>query len=134
MARFEVAMVEAQDYAFQELRSLLPVRDFDLKRLSELELLAPERLGNARLVVVGEDRADPWRGIALLGRLAESRPSLSAILLAWKSSEELAIAALRAKATDYFAPPIRLRDVAARIRTIASGFLPPTSAARTAGR
>jgi DNA-binding NtrC family response regulator len=124
MAKFEIAIVEAQDYAFQELRTLLQAKDFELERFREQDLAVVERLGSACLCIIGADRADPWRSIALLQRLTLSRPDLRTILLAWKSSEELAIAALRAKATDYFAPPIRLRDVASRIRATASAFLP----------
>jgi len=123
MAKFEIAIVEAQDYAFQELRSLL-AKDFELKRFRDQELLASQPLCGASLCIIGVDRSDPWRSIALLQRLAENRPDRRTILLAWKSSEELAIAALRAKATDYYAPPIRLKDVAVRIRVIASRFLP----------
>ena len=125
MAKFEIPIVETQDCAFQELCSLLPSKDFNLRRYREQELLASERLIDVRLCIIGADRGDPWRGIALLQRLVESRPNLHTILLAWRSSEELAIAALRAKATDYFAPPIRLREVASRIRGIASAFPPP---------
>jgi len=112
MAKFEIAIVEAQDCAFQELPSLLLANDLDLRRVKEQELLASEGLSDARLCVIGVDRGDPWRGITLLQALGESRPNIPAILLAWRSSEELAVAALRAEATDYLAAPIRFRDVA----------------------
>src|SRR6266700_5618821 len=53
--------------------------------------------------------------------------AVSVILLAWASSEELAIAALRARVTDYFTPPIRLDELARKIQRVAHAGLPPTT-------
>ncbi len=58
------------------------------------------------------------------------------ILLATPSSEELAIAALRAGVTDYFKPPFSWGEVALRVRHCLAHRLPPqclTPAAPTAG-
>lgn len=58
-----------------------------------------------------EKRGDLWRGVDLAQRLAENHPGVNIILLAWASSEPFAIAALRARVTDYFIPPIKLDEL-----------------------
>ncbi len=132
MAKFEIAIADTQEWAFQGLRSLLPARDFELWRIKESDLLSPERATAAQLVVLAAERGDPWRAVHLAQRLAENHPAVSVILLAWASSEELAIAALRARVTDYFTPPIRLDELARKIQRVAHACLPPTTWMRRA--
>jgi DNA-binding NtrC family response regulator len=75
------------------------------------------------LVIVGSSEDGPWQGIELAQHLHRQDRKLPVILLPPYSSEELAIAALRAGVRDYFRPPFSLADVAASVQCcLADGF------------
>ncbi len=71
--------------------------------------------GHVDLVIIVPPRDDPDAGIRLGKSLRETNPELPLVLLAGRSSEEVAIAALRAGITDYVRDPYDLEEVAAAV-------------------
>jgi DNA-binding NtrC family response regulator len=96
----------------------------------ELVLLSPgeiERacLSKVCLFLVGNSGGDPSSVIAIIRRLRELRASAPVFLIAWASSEQLAVLALKEGVADYFLPPIQLRDVADAASKIVLQSPPP---------
>jgi DNA-binding NtrC family response regulator len=115
MARQAVAVFEENPNARCELRRILEPAGFEILFVSED---APDRLFNshARLFVISNYHEDPEHAISLLRLLGRTRPGDPVFVLAWVSSERLAVAALKSGAADYFPPPIELQEVAAALR------------------
>ncbi|MGD8276509.1 MAG: sigma-54 dependent transcriptional regulator [Gemmatimonadota bacterium] len=67
--------------------------------------------------------------LTLARRVHARRPDVPMVLLVDRSSEELAIAALKAGADDYFGPPLRVPDVLESLKRLSG----PPVAARQAG-
>jgi DNA-binding NtrC family response regulator len=76
----------------------------------------PTLVSHARLFVIGSHFEDPSYLSSILDRLGRARLTSPVLILAWTSSERLAVTALKAGAADYFPPPIDLREVAAAVR------------------
>ena len=62
--------------------------------------------------LLGEQNESAWHSIQLAKEIRAYNRVLPIVLLAWNSSEELAIAALRASVSDYLSPPITEERVA----------------------
>jgi DNA-binding NtrC family response regulator len=122
MAQRTFALIEMQRSACQDLQSLLGY-DLQLLVLSAVEL---ERtpLAKVCLFVVGNEYDDPSFTVRLLRRLHELRPDVPVLLVAWVSSESLAISAIKEGVADYFRPPVDLSEVAAVASRIALTSLP----------
>jgi len=66
--------------------------------------------------LVGNHSEEPSIVSALVGRLSAEWPRALVLVLAWVTSERIAIAALKSGAADYIPAPIEIRDVASVIR------------------
>jgi DNA-binding NtrC family response regulator len=109
-----VALIETEPYVRSGLRRWLEPAGFEVLSVGE-DALDSELVGHARLYVIGNHREDPGHISSLIERLGRARPGCPIFILAWASSERLAVAALKAGAADYFPPPIELQEVAAAI-------------------
>lgn len=112
-----IAQIELQESTCQVLQRLFG---------PDLELIAVPtdgmgRSGASRVCVflVGNTEGNPSSAIHNIRRLHEMRPGIPVLLLAWVSSENLAIAALKEGVADYFPPPVDLSRVAEVARRIA---------------
>jgi DNA-binding NtrC family response regulator len=118
-----IALIELQPSVRQQLQELLGSRAELLTcAASEIER---RRLGKSTLFVVGSIGEDPSTTISLIRRCREVAPEASIILIAWASSENLAIAALREHVAEYFPPPVDLARVAKAISQL-TGTRSPT--------
>ncbi len=118
MAKLEIALIEGQQWVHREFVSLFAGGDFDVMAVQESQLTEPTFLG-ASLVIAGGDTGDARRTLTTLRRIREIRPHVPVFLLAWTSSEQLAIGALKEGVCDYFPPPIDLKEIAQAVRQFA---------------
>ncbi|HEY1758754.1 MAG TPA: sigma-54 dependent transcriptional regulator [Bryobacteraceae bacterium] len=111
MAQLTIGVVDGQPWVGSALQQLLG---------SEVEIIAgpasSPALPKVGLFLLGSNTADVPGAIAAVRRLRELRPLVPVFLMAWVSSEQLAIAALKEGVADYFAPPVELKDVTAAVR------------------
>jgi DNA-binding NtrC family response regulator len=115
MARPIVALIEGGPHVEEALRRHLESAGLEVLSASH-DALDHVLVSQARLFIIGSRREDPAQVISLLRLLGRARPAVPAFVLAWVSSEQLAVAALKEGAADYFLPPIDLQDVAAAVR------------------
>jgi DNA-binding NtrC family response regulator len=130
-----IAQIELQASTCQTLQVLLGP---DLELIAvPTEGMEPSRVAKARVFLVGNTHSDPSLTIHIIRRLREMRPSAPVLLIAWESSENLAIAALREGVADYFPPPVdlsRVAEVACRIALNPVPVLERTVSACDTGR
>jgi DNA-binding NtrC family response regulator len=86
--------------------------------------------GDGALAVIDAPSGDAGTALALIDALRRRRPRLPVILIARRSSEALAIAALRLGVNDYFKIPFEYPDLLASIRR---HLLSPSAAGPPAG-
>lgn len=119
MVQRALALVGLQRPACEQFAKLLdrhlPLVEFSAADVGRIPL------GRVSLFVVGNSEGDPAIAMCLIRRLRELRPGVPVLLVAWVSSESLAIAALKEGVTDYFAPPIDLNEVAAVAKRLVFG-------------
>jgi len=112
-----IALIELQPSVCQRLQDLLgPRMQFLTCAAGEIERRG---LSKCTLFVLGSIGEDPCTTISLIRRCREVGPEAPIILIAWVSSESLAIAALREHVSEYFPPPVDLARVAKAISLLA---------------
>ncbi len=117
MAPFTIVLIETQPWVSSALRAQLD-SGVDLVTATNLhEDLY--RLSKAELFLLGNSSADVPRVTSAIRRLHELRPLSPVFLLAWVSSEQVAIAALKEGVADYFAP-VEMNEVAQAVRRLLS--------------
>jgi len=117
MALRGIALIERETYVQCALRRLLDPAVYEILPVSE-DALDGALVSGARLFIIGNHREDPAPLSSLLRRLRRARPADPVLVLAWVSSERLAVAALKEGAADYFPPPVELRELAAAVRRL----------------
>jgi DNA-binding NtrC family response regulator len=115
--QLSIAVIDTQSSVHSSVQELLGA-GFEVLRLSESDINGPA-LSRIGTFLVGNTSDDPAQMMATVRRLKQLRPCTPIILLAWTSSERLAIAALKSGVVDYFSPPIDLREVAGAVRRCA---------------
>ena len=88
--------------------------------------------GNIDLVMIVPSRDHPDEGVVLGGEIRQMNHEIPLILITAQSSEELAIAALRAGVTDYFKDPCDPEEVAAAVTRWLSRSSSRNGSAKTA--
>ncbi len=108
MARFTIALLEAQQWVSSSLANFLgpDTRVLVVSKPGVETWGAP----TADLFVVDSAVPDPSKSVGVIHRVRELYPKVPILLLAWVSSEQLAVAALKAGVSDYFSAPIELKD------------------------
>jgi DNA-binding NtrC family response regulator len=111
-----IAQIELEESTCRSLQTLIG---------PDLELIAVptdgmerSRAARACVFLLGNTHSDPSSAIHTIRRLHAMRPGVPVLLIAFVSSENLAIAALKEGAADYFSPPVdlsRVAEVACRI-------------------
>jgi len=117
MAPQGIALMEREPYVQSALRRLLDPKVFEILPVPE-DALDRALVSRARLFIIGNRREDPAHLSSVLRRLRRARPADPVLILAWVSSERLAVAALKEGAADYFSPPIELQEAAAALRRL----------------
>ncbi len=82
------------------------------------------------LVVLGSSRDRPWDALEMARQIRQWDRRIPLILIANESSEELAIAALKAGVNDYFKRPFSFEELVARINSCLSHLVPRGSSAK----
>ena len=80
------------------------------------DLLRTPPVAGPGVIIVGSSRAGTWSSLEQAQRMRRWGPALSVILVTPDSSEQLAIAALRAGVRDYFAHPVPFDELRASVR------------------
>src|SRR5215469_9873348 len=106
MLSSSVVSIELQPSVCQQLQRLLGA-NVQLAQYSADEV-DRKRLGKSSLLLIGSVSDDPCVTISLIRRCREVCPQAPIVLIAWASSEILAIAALRERVSEYFPPPVDL--------------------------
>jgi DNA-binding NtrC family response regulator len=124
-----VAMIAEGDAALRrKLSRLLCAEGVDVIDVSEQRdtLRTPPHV-RPDLVIVGSCRGGAWASLDEAQRVRGWTRAIPIILITPESSEQLAIAALRAGLSDYFTPPIPFDELAASVRRWlpAAGAAPP---------
>jgi DNA-binding NtrC family response regulator len=109
-----VALIDGERYV-SDLRRFLEPAGIDVLSVAG-EALDRVIVSNTQLFLLGNHWGDPAHLSSLLRRLRRARTVDPVVVLAGVSSERLAVTALREGATDYFSPPIDLREVAKAVR------------------
>jgi DNA-binding NtrC family response regulator len=112
MVRRRIALIETEPYLQCELPRFLETAGFEVLFFSE-NALNQALVSDAKLFVVCNHREDPSHIASILRRLARARPADPVFVLAQVSSEQLAIAAFKEGAAEYFPPRVELQEVAA---------------------
>ena len=128
-----IALFVAAGHLLQPLRPALQHNGLEIVDAGYAE--AGDRLGSRRpaLAVVACDADRPLKGLDAVRRMRESDSRLPIVVVAESSSEELAIAAIKAGVTDYFKVPFDVRDLAASVRDLAVTSPDPPEAASALG-
>ncbi len=85
---------------------------------------------NPDLVIVGSSQDAPWKGVEVAQQIRQWDRSVPLILITTTSSEELAIAALRAGIDDYFKPPFSCEELTASVNRCLADVFPRKSLAK----
>lgn len=102
MAKHRIALLDAQTSAYEELQNLLG-SGIEIVSLSENAADLAYR-SDVSIFIVGNTRDDPYVTSAIVRRLRSRFSSVPVFVVAWVSSEQHVVAALREGATDYFSP------------------------------
>lgn len=118
MSKPAIAVIDANPWVYSSLKELLGP-GFDVSRV--LDFTGDSvGLSEVAALLVGNASDNPVQMAETLRRLKCIQPGAPIILMAWSSSEQLAIAAIKAGVADYFSPPIDMRDVAVAVSRSAS--------------
>jgi DNA-binding NtrC family response regulator len=114
MAQRNVALIDGESYT-HDLRRLLAPAGIGVFAVGS-DALERVSVSNIDLFVISNHCENPARISSLLRRLRRVHPKDPVFILACVSSEQLTVAALKEGATDYFCPPIELREIAEAVR------------------
>jgi DNA-binding NtrC family response regulator len=118
-----ILLAERSKLLSSQVRSLLKGDDFDLVEASSPPAVASElsKKANLDLLIIDSTLAVRGDGLALAQDAIQSRSGLAVIMIASDSSEEFAIAALRARVKDYFRLPLDPDELSSSIRRHTTG-------------
>jgi DNA-binding NtrC family response regulator len=114
LAQHTIALIDAQRPVCQTLQDLIGP-GLEVLQLSESSATSSRGSG-VKLFIASITRDDPAYVASLAQRIGAAHPGVPVFLLAWNSSEPLAIEALRNGIADYFAPPVEMHAVAEAVR------------------
>jgi DNA-binding NtrC family response regulator len=109
MTQAAIVVVEERTVVRQRVRERLVQHGYTVVAVPEAARLAYVlRMHQPTLVIIGALHDDVWESVKMAEQLRMQHPQLPLMLLMSQSTEALAIAALKAGVTDYFAPPLAL--------------------------
>lgn len=123
MHRLAVLLVERDATLRERMRVLLLREGFTVSAPPDSASLyrTLRRQRPPDLLIVDTSREAASDGLAVVHRCRQGNDQLPVILIATDSSEELAIAALKAGVADYFKPPLSLEEVIGSVHRCLSG-------------
>jgi DNA-binding NtrC family response regulator len=118
MVKSRILVAERDDALRAEISAALAADGFTVAHAADAEAVARQgrEAGCADALIVGSTIRAPDDGLRAARATIARRPGLPVILIASESSEELAVAALRAGCVDYFKKPVPIPDLRASIR------------------
>ncbi len=113
-----ILLAESDDRLSADIRAALAAVGFKVVQVAGAEAIAQRARADdgAGLLIVGSTLRTPNDGLRTAQAAMAQQPHLPVILIASQSSEELAIAALRAGCADYFKKPVPIPDLLASVR------------------
>lgn len=112
-----VLIAEGDGALRQSIKRVLCSEGLDVRESSDkVEFRRCFQLRALHVVIVGAIGEGAWGGLDLAREIRRTDTRVPLILLTASSSEELAIAALKAGVTDYFKSPVSLEELVARVR------------------
>jgi len=106
-----VALIEAEPEVKRELRNIFQPLGIEIVSVSE-NCVHGSIVSQACAFIIGIRDKNPSQTRYILSNLRRVAPGIPILLLAWASSEQLAITALKLGVVDYFSPPIDFHEVA----------------------
>lgn len=119
MRKPEILLAESDQPLRAELRSVLVSCGLKVVEAADADAVLRECRptdANFDLLIIASRLRAAHDGLAAVRPALASRPGLPVILIACESSEELAIAALRAGCADYLRKPLAIADVLASVK------------------
>ena len=123
---------DQSDHPQRNLKTSLIGQGFEIVESQRKEFLNLVKERSPDLVILWDSRADPAPFFETAREIKQVSKSLPIILVVGKSSEELAIAALKAGISDYFKMPCRFEELLASIRRCLPHFFSPIAWNKTA--
>ncbi|HKE25400.1 MAG TPA: sigma-54 dependent transcriptional regulator [Bryobacteraceae bacterium] len=120
MIRRAIALIGEDNGVRSELQRLLARDDLDVAAIANGMIDVCSSCG-IELYIVQNATNNFSYAMEMVRKARMAHPRTPVVLLAWTSSEELAIAAIKEGVVDYFASPIELGAVAAAVRRITNG-------------
>ncbi|MGH7772514.1 MAG: sigma-54-dependent transcriptional regulator [Candidatus Binatia bacterium] len=125
MQKAVILIAEGDAALFQDLKGLLFRQGYEIITASNrTNLLQGVRNGSSDLVILGPWAESAWEGLEAAQEIRGWDKKIPLILIAMNSSEELAIAALRAGINDYFRRPFSAEEIAASVERCLAKLAP----------
>lgn len=116
MERPEILIAERDDALRQNLKDLFVRRGFGIIESSDKTgILRIFPSSNIDLIIIGSHENGSWGGLETARQIRGLDRKVPIILIAAETSEELAIAALRAGVNDYFKQPFSMEELIASV-------------------
>lgn len=127
MRRAVILLVGSAEPLWRDLKGVFGRRGYDIREAaSPADIHRALQGDTADLLLIGPSPDTGWNGLELARQIRGKDRRIPVILIVGASSEELAIAALRAGINDYFKRPLVLDDLVASItRCLADVPSPP---------
>ncbi len=125
-------VTDQSDHPQRNLKTSLIGQGFEIVESQRKEFLNLVKERRPDLVILWDSMADPAPFFETAREIKQVSKSLPIILVVGKSSEELAIASLKAGISDYFKMPCRFEELLASIRRCLPDFFFPMAWNKTA--
>jgi DNA-binding NtrC family response regulator len=124
MQKAVILIAESDAALSQDLKGLLLRQGYEIIEASNrTNLLQKIRSGSPDLVILGSWAKSAWEGLEVAQEVRGRDKRIPLILLTSNSSEDLAIAALKAGINDYFRKPISAEEIAASVERCLASLL-----------
>jgi DNA-binding NtrC family response regulator len=134
MRRPEILIAEGDDALRRSLKEIFVHRKFAVIEAAERnDILRYFSNSNVDLIIVGSFENRSWDGLEVVRQIRRLDRNIPIILIAMETSEELAIAALKAGINDYFKRPFSSDELVASVQRCLPHFLSPHHAAKELG-
>ena len=103
----------------QRLHNLLCSQGYEVRESVGISLISPAKTpGSRALIIIEGDRHGGWDGVKKAEQIRQFNLRLPILLITSSSSENLAIAALKARVTDYIKDTCSLEDIVANVNGV----------------
>lgn len=128
MNRPTILVADASKNFFNQLRKMISRADFELMTLTGNEHIDPFlKNKNPDIIITCSMEKNPQKSILLVQNIRRFNLTIPILFIAEKSSEQLAIDALRAGVTDYYKLPFSDNQLKEGINRFLKNFAPPVT-------